>query len=120
MKKLFPIQKRRGIKGFTVVEILVASIIASAAMIFITFLTVEASKNVSRLTNEVEGAKDASFALEFIRYHLSMGEYTTSVISDDFHRVEFKDPNLEGPRSAFITYNGTSARLNTFVQTKFN
>jgi|GEM_PF-3636783 len=101
MNSFFPIQAKRGKKGFTVMEIVIAAAIASAAMIFITFLTVEASKNVTRLTNEVEGAKDASFALEFIRYHLSMGQYTTAVVSDDFHRIEFKDPNLDGPRSAF-------------------
>jgi hypothetical protein len=49
---------------------------------------------------------DVSFALEFLRYTLSMADYTTVVISNGNHRIEFADPNLGGMESAFELKSG--------------
>jgi prepilin-type N-terminal cleavage/methylation domain-containing protein len=88
-------------KGFTLVEIVVATTICCIILVFAAFVVNTTAKNIRKMTNDGEGARDISVALEFLRYTLTMADYTTVSISNANHRIEFQDPNLAGITSAF-------------------
>lgn len=95
------IKYSRNLKGFTIVEVVIAMAICSIILIFAAFVVTATAKNIKKMTNDGEGARDISFALEYLRYTLTMADYRTVSITNDNHRIEFQDPNLAGITSAF-------------------
>jgi len=87
-------------------EMVIAMTICSMILVFIAFVVLSTAHNVRKMTNESEGSKNVSFVLEFLRYTLSMADYTTVAISNANHRIEFQDPNLLGIESAFEFKSG--------------
>lgn len=94
-------KKARIKSGFTMAEMLIAMAICSMILITIAIVIQFTAHNVRKITNESEGSKNVSFTLEYLRYTLSMADYSTAVISNANHRIEFQDPNLLGIESAF-------------------
>jgi len=87
-------------------ELVIAMAICSMILVFIAFVLMSTAHNIRKMTNESEGSKNVSFVLEYLRYTLSMANYSTVVISNASHRIEFEDPNLGGIESAFEFKSG--------------
>lgn len=87
-------------------EMLIAMVICSMILITIAIVILFTAHNVRKITNESEGSTNVSFTLEFLRYTLSMADYTTVAITNANHKIEFQDPNLGGIQSAFEFKNG--------------
>lgn len=104
MKSLLINVKRTRI-GFTIIEVVIAMTVCSMILVFAAFVVNATAKSIRKMTNDGEGARDISVALEFLRYTLTMADYTTVTISNENHRIDFQDPNLGGITSAFKFYN---------------
>jgi len=88
-------------RGFTMMEIVVSMSICCMILADVALIILFTGQNLRKMTNESEATKDVSFAMEFLRYTLSMADYTSVSISNANHRIEFDDPNLGGTASAF-------------------
>ncbi|MBN1902337.1 prepilin-type N-terminal cleavage/methylation domain-containing protein [Candidatus Sumerlaeota bacterium] len=100
MKSLF-IKAKQTRRGFTIVEVVIAMTVCSMILVFAAFVVNATAKNIRKMTNDGEGTRDISVALEFLRYTLTMADYTTVSISNENHRIDFQDPNKSGITSAF-------------------
>lgn len=97
----YPLKISRPRSGFTIIELVIAMTVCSMILVFAAFVVTATAKNIRKMTNDGEGARDISVALEFLRYTLTMAEYTSVSITNDNHRIEFLDPNLGVNTSAF-------------------
>lgn len=101
MKNPVKLKGNRILRGFTIVELVVSMTVCSMILVFAAFVVTATAKNMRKMTNDGEGARDISVALEFLRYTLTMADYTTVSFTNDNHRIEFLDPNLGVNTSAF-------------------
>jgi len=103
-------QKRK--KGFTITELVISMTVCSFILVFVAFVLMTTAHCLRKMTNDTEGGRDVSVAIEFLRYTLSMADYSTvfisheGVISPEGHRIDFKDPNLGSIESAFEFRDG--------------
>lgn len=97
---------RRRARGFTIVEMVVSATMSSVLMVAIVSLQYISARAIKEIYGQARMRAARVQALDQIRYRLCEarmddGTGVNVKISQDAHRIEFRDPNLGGVFSVF-------------------
>ena len=85
--------------GFTLLETLVAAAIASMVMGGVVALMYITARTLKELYGPMASRSERMNALNQIRFRLCEAGVSTCAVTDDNHRIRFRDPNFDGKTS---------------------
>jgi prepilin-type N-terminal cleavage/methylation domain-containing protein len=100
-RRLVMIRRNTTARGFTMVEVMVASAIALLVMVAVVELQVLTARAVKDFYGTARARSERMVALNQIRFRLSDARIGSCVVSDGGHRIQFVDPTIGNVRSEF-------------------
>ncbi len=93
---------RRGRRGFTLAEVIIAVGITSMVMLVMTSLQFMSARTSRELMGKTHMRASRMQAIDAVRYRLVNARIGSCIIDMDARRIRFEDPNLPGTTSGFI------------------
>lgn len=92
---------RRLTRGFTLAEVLIGVSISTAVMMGVVSLQYISARTIKEIYGQTRTRSSRMRALDQVYYRLGNARIGSVEISQNEHRIEFKDPLLGGDTSAF-------------------
>ena len=93
--------KKRRERGFTLVEVMMASIISAGLGLTVASVMLVSAVAIKEVFAEARTRSTRMIAIDQARYRLAQAQIGSFVISDSNHRIQYTNPGLGGVTSAF-------------------